>query len=72
MKIWGILGWPGSSCAKVRLVRPQEFCSAFTSLRLSRSIWFKSRYDVFKSHQRGDLTPAEMKVDYLPFAKDLY
>ena len=31
MKIWGTLGWPGSSCAKVRLVRPQEFCSAFTS-----------------------------------------
>ena len=31
-----------------------------------------SRYDVLNSHQRGDLTPAEMKVDYLPFAKDLY
>ena len=72
MKIWGTLGWPGSSCVKVRLVRPQEFYSAFTSSRLSRSIWFKSRYDVLKSHQRGDLTPAEMKVDYLPFAKDLY
>ena len=27
---------------------------------------------MLKSHQRGDLTPAEMKVDYLPFAKDLY
>ena len=27
---------------------------------------------MLKSHQRGDLTPAETKVDYLPFAKVLY
>ena len=27
---------------------------------------------MFKSHQRGDLTPAETKVDYLRFAKVLY
>ena len=26
---------------------------------------------MLKSHQRGDLTPAETKVDYLPFAKVL-
>ena len=26
---------------------------------------------MFKSHQRGDLTPAETKVDYLRFAKVL-
>ena len=25
-KYGGPLGWPGSSCAKARLVRPQEFC----------------------------------------------
>ena len=25
------LGQAGSSCAKVKLVRPQEFCFAFTS-----------------------------------------
>ena len=28
MKIWGTLGWAGSSCAEVRPVRPQEFCFA--------------------------------------------
>ena len=27
---------------------------------------------MLKSHQRGDLTPAETKVDYLRFAKVLY
>ena len=27
---------------------------------------------MLKSHQRGDLTQAETKVDYLPFAKVLY
>ena len=27
---------------------------------------------MLKSHQRGDLTPAETKVDYLHFAKILY
>ena len=27
---------------------------------------------MLNGHQRGDLTPAETKVDYLPFAKDLY
>ena len=27
---------------------------------------------MFKSHQIGDLTPAETKVDYLRFAKVLY
>ena len=27
---------------------------------------------MLKGHQGGDLTPAETKVDYLPFAKDLY
>ena len=27
---------------------------------------------MLKSHQRGDLTPAEMTVDYLCFAKVLY
>ena len=27
---------------------------------------------MLKDHQRGDLTPAETKVDYLPFARVLY
>ena len=27
---------------------------------------------MLKSHQRGDLTPADGKVDYLRFAKVLY
>ena len=27
---------------------------------------------MLKSHQRGDLPPVEMKVDYLRFAKVLY
>ena len=27
---------------------------------------------MLKSHKRGDLTKAETKVDYLPFAKVLY
>ena len=27
---------------------------------------------MLKSHPRGDLTPAETKVDYLPIAKVLY
>ena len=71
-KYGGSLGQPGSSCAKARLVRPQEFCFDCGSQQLSRSIWFPSSCYVLKSHQRGDLTPAETKVDYLCFAKVLY
>ena len=71
-KYGGSLGRPGSSCAKARLVRPQEFCFDCACYRLSRSIRFPSSCYVLKSHQRGDLTPAETKVDYLCFAKVLY
>ena len=69
-KYGGSLGRPGSSCAKARLVRPQEFCFDCGSYRLP--IRFPSSCEVLKSHQRGDLTPAETKVDYLCFAKVLY
>ena len=34
-------------------------------------MWFPLSCYVLKSDQRGDLTAAEMKVDYLPFAKVL-
>ena len=71
-KYSGSLGRPGSSCSKARLVRPQEFCFDCASWRLSPSIRFPSSCYVLKSHQRGDLTPAETKVDYLRFAKVLY
>ena len=37
-KYGGPLGRPGSSCAKVRLVRPQEVCFDYASKRLSRSM----------------------------------
>ena len=40
-------------------------------MQLSRLIWFPLSCYVLKSHQRGDLTPAETKVDYLPFANVL-
>ena len=39
-KYGGPLGRPGSSCAKARLMRRQEFCFDCASQRLSRSIWF--------------------------------
>ena len=71
-KYGGSLRRPGSSCAKARLVRPREFCFDCASQRFSRSIWFPSSCYVLKSHQKGDLTPAETKVDYLRFAKVLY
>ena len=58
MKTWRTLGWPGSSCAKVRLVRPQEFCFAFTSWRLRWSIWFVSRCYVLNKIRRGDFNPS--------------
>ena len=71
-KYGGSLGRPGSSCAKVRLVSPQEFCFDCVCYRLSRLIRFLSSCYVLKIHQRGDLTPAETKVDYLCFAKVIY
>ena len=37
-KYGGPLGRPGSSCAKVSLVRPQEVCFDYASKRLSRSM----------------------------------
>ena len=61
-KYGGSLGRPGSSCAKARLVRPREFCFDCASQRFSQSIWFPSSCYVLKSHQRGDLTPAETKI----------
>ena len=70
-KYGGSLGRPGSSCAKAGLVRPREFCFNFASWRFSRLIWFPSSCYVLKSHQRGNLTPAETKVAYLRFAKVL-
>ena len=71
-KYGGSLGQRGSSCAKARLVRPQELCFDCACWRLSRSIRFPSSCYVLKSHQRGYLTPAETRVDYLRFAKVLY
>ena len=71
-KYGGPLGLPGSSCPKARLLKPQEFCFDCASQPLSRSIRFPSSCYVLKSNQRGDLTPAETKFHYLPFAKVLY
>ena len=58
-KYGGPLGPPGYSCAKARLVRPQEFCFDCASWRLSRSIWLASSYCVPDRHQKGDFTLAE-------------
>ena len=64
-KYGGPLGQPMSSCVKARLVRPQEFFCTCMSLQLSQSIWFASSSYVLKSHQKGDLTTAETKVDLI-------
>ena len=45
-----------SSCAKARLVRPQEFSFDCWSQQLSRSIWFASSCCVPERHQKGDFT----------------
>ena len=57
-KYGGPLGRPGSSCAKARLVRPQEFCFDCASWRLSRSIWLASSCCGPDRHQKGDSTLA--------------
>ena len=58
-KYGGPLGRFGSSCAKARLVRPQEFCFDRASWRLSRSIWLPSSCCVPDRHQKGDFTLAD-------------
>ena len=50
-KYGGPLARPGSSCAKARLVRPQEFCFDCASERLSRLIWLASSCCVPDHHQ---------------------
>ena len=57
-KYGGPLGRPGSSCAKARLMRPQEFCFDCASQRLSRSIWFASSCCTPEGHQKEDFTLA--------------
>ena len=52
--------------------RGSSWCFDCACWRLSRSIRFPSSCYVLKSHQRGYLTPAETRVDYLRFAKVLY
>ena len=67
-KYGGPLGRPGSSCAKARLVRPQEFCFECASWRLSRSIWLASSCCVPDRHQKGDFTLGELPL----LSRDLF
>ena len=57
-KYSGSLCRPGSSCAKARLVRPQEFCFDCSSLRMTRSIWFASSCCLPERHENRDFTQA--------------
>ena len=63
-KYGGPLGRPGSSCAKARLERPQEFCFDCASQRLSRSIWFTSSCCTPEGHQKEDLTLAGIAINF--------
>ena len=62
-KYGGPLGRPGSSLAKAKLVRPQEFCLDYASCRLSRSILLSLRAAVcLSATKKESLLQLERKL----------